>query len=97
MYSLLPEQKCPLCENIARYRGIEDRKKYFRCPKCIDFVIPKNDEEAIARLKKEIREDLSRKSSALKKEFALLIYFSEPVEGTSELRTEITPRDRWIP
>ena len=96
MESLLPEQKCPLCENFARYRGIEDRKKYFKCPKCMYFVIPKNDEETIVGLRKEICEDLSKKSSALKKEFALLIYFFEPVEGTSELRTEITPRDRWI-
>ncbi len=97
MQSFWPQQKCPLCENIARYRGIEERKKYFKCPDCHDFVIPQNREETISKLKKEIREDLSKKSAALKKEFALLIYFFESVEGTLELRTEITPRDRWIP
>ena len=96
MQLLMPEQKCPLCEKFARYRGIEDRKKYFKCPKCHDFVIPKNDEETIAKQTKEIREDLSKKSSALGNESALLIYFSRSAEGTLKLMIEITPRDRWI-
>ena len=94
MHSVLPEQKCPLCKQNAKYCGVDfDRKKYFKCPNCKNFVISKNHEEFVAGLKQEIREFLSKQSSTLENDFALLIYLTP---DTSELKTEKWAKDRWI-
>jgi len=93
----MPEQKCPLCKQVAKYIGVDfGRKKYFKCPNCKDFVIPLSVEEIVAGLKQEIREDFSRKSSALKSDSVLLIWSTESVGDFSELKAEEQPRDRWI-
>jgi hypothetical protein len=93
----MPEQKCPLCKQVAKYKGVHfGRNKYFRCPNCKDFVIALSIEENVAGLKQEIREHFSRQSSALKSDSVLLIYATEPVAETSELKGEEQPKDKWI-
>lgn len=97
----MPEQECPLCKKVSKYIGIDfGRKKLFECPKCKDFVITLSAEEFVAGLKPEVREHLSKKSSALKSHSVLFIWRTEPTQvgdsSTRELKSEEQPKDRWV-
>ena len=92
MDSVIPEQKCPLCKNLAKYKGVHfGTHKYFWCPKCKDFVIALNVEQVVSELKEEIRERFSKRSSRLDDKTVLLIY-----GNASELKVEEQPKDKWI-